>query len=177
MLNLICRRGQAGYSVRTNNAWMRGGIAVAVVVMSAITVRGIASAPPLPDFTVNLNPVSGRITDRTFLVADKLTGNYTEVFTITGSNTFAVQGYWDGGQLVHSDGTVPYTGRESRLGVDYSLYALFSYSGTYVQEGTGFQFQFAASAGSLHSVCGPPIRHVQSAAGYRDASDRGQWQR
>lgn len=152
MMNLIRRRGQPGCSgVRTNNRWMRGGIAAAVVVMGAMTVRGMASAPPLPDFTVNLNPVSGRITDPTFLVADKLTGNYSEVLSILSPTTFKVEGYWDGGQLVHGDGTVPYTGRESRLGVDYSLYALFSYAGTYSSDGTGFQFAVTTGSFTLYA--------------------------
>ena len=32
---------------------------------------------------------------------------------------------------MHDDGSIPYTAEVSRLGVDYALYALFSYEGTY----------------------------------------------
>lgn len=154
MLNPLRTHRPTGFrAIRSNRLLPSAGIAL-VVVLGAMTISGIAAAPPLADFTVNLNPLSGRIGQRTLLVADKLTGNYSEVFTATPasalSGTFSVTGYWDAGQLVHDDGTVPYTGRDSRLGVDYSLYALFSYSGTYSAEGAGASnFQFTVVAGSL----------------------------
>jgi hypothetical protein len=150
MLNPLRTYRPAGFrAIRSNRLLWAAGIAL-VVVLGAMTIRGIAAAPPLADFTVNLNPLSGRIGQRTLFVADKLTGNYSEVFTVTPAGTFSVTGYWDAGQLVHDDGTIPYGGRDSRLGVDYSLYALFSYSGTYAAEGAGgANFQFFVTAGSL----------------------------
>jgi hypothetical protein len=150
MLNPLRTYRPAGFrAIRSNRLLLAAGIAL-VVVLGAMTVRGNAAVPSLADFTVNLNPLSGRIGQRTLLVADKLTGNYSEVFTVAGANTFLVTGYWDAGQLVHDDGTIPYNGRESRLGVDYSLYALFNYSGTFTTEGAGgSNFQFTVTAGSL----------------------------
>ncbi len=126
MLSVNRSNRQAGRrGVPSNGLLLATGAAIVIAVIGAMTVNPIAAVPPLPDFTVNLNPVSGRITRRTLLVADKLTGNYSEVLTVSPGNTFAVAGYWDAGQLVYNDGTIPYTGRESRLGVDYGLYAVF----------------------------------------------------
>jgi hypothetical protein len=160
MLNHVRRYRQSGLcGVRANKALMPAGVAVVIVVIGALTVSGVAAGPPaLPDFTVNLNPVSNRIMQRTLLVADKVTGNYSEVFSAVflaaGSGTFSATGYWDAGQFVHSDGTVPYLAKDSNLGLDYSIYALFSYAGTFTFDGSdGFDgsngFEFVANSGSI----------------------------
>jgi hypothetical protein len=91
--------------------------------------------------------VSGRVTAPRWLVADKLVGNYSQLFAVTGPNVFEATGYWDGGQLVHDDGTIPYTAREARLGTDYSLYGLFSYTGTFTVNGS--DVQLTATTGSI----------------------------
>jgi hypothetical protein len=149
MLNVNRRNWQAGRrGVQLNGQLLATGAAILIAVIGAMTVNPIAAVPPLPDFTVNLNPVSGRIPQQRLLVADKLTGNYSEVLTVTSPNTFAVAGYWDAGQLVYKDGTIPYTARESRLGLDYGLYAVFKYDGTFVLDGSG-SVQFAVTSGSL----------------------------
>jgi hypothetical protein len=122
----------------------------AALVVGALLIN-VGAASPRPDFTVDVNPVSFPVKRPLLLVADKLTGNYHEVFTITeagaGSGTFAVTGYWDIGQLVHADGSVPYSAELSRLGVDYALYGLFSYAGTFVIDGTNGRF--VVTEGSL----------------------------
>jgi len=112
-------------------------------------MMGTASAAPvLPDFTVDLNPVSIPIVVPTLLVADKFTGNYNEVLTVTGPGTFATEAYWDAGQLVHDDGTIPYAAGVSKIGVDYAIYALFSSTGTFAVN-VGGGFDFLATSGSV----------------------------
>jgi hypothetical protein len=115
----------------------------------AVGLAGTASAADvLPDFTVDLNPVSIPIAVPTLLVADKFTGNYNEVVTITGPGTFATEAYWDAGQLVHDDGTIAYPAGVSKIGVDYALYGLFSGTGTFTPDGSG-GFDLAFTTGNI----------------------------
>jgi hypothetical protein len=69
--------------------------------------------------------------------ADKLIGNYTEVFTGTGTplaGTFSVDVTYTAAAFIdHADsvGAVQLTAGQSGLGVNYSIYALYSAGGTY----------------------------------------------
>jgi len=122
-------------------------LVIAAGVMTAIgATSGTASAAPvLPDFTLNTTVFGG---PNAALVADKFTGNYNEVLTVTGANTFSTVAYWDAGQIVHNDGTVPYAAGQTGMGVTYSIYALFSANGTFTPNGTG-GFDFSAGTGSI----------------------------
>lgn len=118
----------------------------------AIAFGSAVAAPVLPDFTLNLTTVS--TSSNTALVADKFTGNYNEVFSVTSFNpitstgTFATTAYWDAGQIVHNDGATPYSAGVSRLGVDYALYALFSASGVFAPNALG-GFTFSSTVGAF----------------------------
>jgi hypothetical protein len=127
----------------------------AAIVAAAVACLSATSAAPLPDFTVDLSPVSDHGKKSALLVGDKLSGNYNEVFTAT-ANTFAVEGYWDAGQLVHDDGTIPYSAGVSKLGVDYAIYAIFSYQGTYITNATG-GVDFVANGGSITLYLDPNV--------------------
>lgn len=90
---------------------------------------GHASAVVFPDFTVDPHLTPGDTSDQ--FVADKGTGNYVEVLQVTGANTFSFALRWDAGQFVKDDGTNPIAAGVSRLGVDYSLYAQLTGTGSF----------------------------------------------
>ncbi len=121
---------------------MAAGLAAAVSVMPSTAM----AAPVLPDFTLDTTVFGG---SQAALVADKFTGNYNEVLTVTGPGTFSTVAYWDAGQIVHNDGTVPYNSATSGLGSKYSIYALFSADGTFTPNGAGFDFNSTSGSISL----------------------------
>jgi hypothetical protein len=90
--------------------------------------------------------------------ADKLIGNYTEVFTGTGtptSGSFSVDVTYTGSQFIdHADsvGTTPIAASQSGLGVNYSLYALYSAGGTYACTLAGCSFTVDPTLGSKLEV-------------------------
>ncbi len=116
-------------------------VAVAAVSMFA---SAAASADQFNPFTVQKPGTTGAA--NTF-VADKITGNYSEVITFTG-NTFNVVLKWEAGQFATNEGedAVKKTG----LGNDYGLYALYRASGTVSINAAGDTlFTFAPDSGSL----------------------------
>jgi hypothetical protein len=119
-------------------------IAAGVVTAIGATSGTASAAPVLPDFTLNTTVFGG---PNAALIADKFTGNYNEVLTITGANTFSTVAYWDAGQIVNIDGTVPYAAGQTGLGNNYAIYAVFTADGTFTPNGTGFDF--AAGTGSI----------------------------
>jgi len=120
---------------------MAAGVVAAVGMMS-----GTALADPvLPDFTLNTTVFGG---PDAALVADKFTGNYHEVLTVTAPGQFSTTAYWDAGQIVSLDGTNPYNANESGLGANYSIYALFNATGTFAPNGAG-GFDFNSTGGSI----------------------------
>lgn len=117
------------------------------------TSLGVASTSAMavvfPDFTVDEGSVAGAAPN--IFVADKITGNYVEVFTVDafGAGTFAVSLKWNAGQFVALDGTSPRITQLNGFGAGgYGLYALYQGSGTYVPAGAGFAFTFASGSGS-----------------------------
>jgi len=136
---------------------MAAGVVAAVGVMS-----GSANAQPLPDFTINQNTVSNCATFANpvlpcSFVADKMVGNYNEVFTATGATTFSTVAYWDLGQFVSNDGTNPLITPFLNNGLNgpaplvpdgYRVYGLFSANGTFVPNGLG-GFDFTGLTGGI----------------------------
>jgi hypothetical protein len=87
--------------------------------------------------------------------ADKLIGNYVEVFSVTGgtlaAGSFATEAYWDLSAFVANDGTLTVTGlplfnTQTATLDGYSIYALFSATGTYALNGSG-GYDFTGTAG------------------------------
>jgi hypothetical protein len=125
---------------------MAAGVAAAVLVMS-----GVASAAILPDFkiepTVFGSPSPGGSclpanATNNCVTADKIVGNYNEVITITGPGQFSVTAYWDVGQFLANDGSLDVTGLTGLGGAPcltcaYSLYAIFTATGTFTPNGLG----------------------------------------
>lgn len=109
--------------------------AAALVMASAASF----ASPVLPDFVVT--PIGGKA-----FTADKITGNYNEAFTVTGANTFVTKAYWDAGQFVKNDGATPLIANVSKLGVNYSLYAIFDSIGTFAASGSGTSFMGGTGA-------------------------------
>jgi hypothetical protein len=125
--------------------WLRGTLIVTGMAI-ALGLARIASADPvLDDFTVD--PSSTGSSAAAF-VADKITGNYHEILFVTGPGTFATYAYFDAGQFVHDDGTIPWDAGDTRLGVDYNIYALFVSDGTFAPNGLG-GFTFTGGTGRV----------------------------
>lgn len=112
-------------------------------LLAAMGLAGsAASAAVFPDFT--FDPAASAP-----FTADKMTGNYSEIVTFTGSpvaGTFDASIHWVAGQFATNDGGTALNAGVTRLGVDYGLYALFQGSGTYNLVGTTYQFVFNTGA-------------------------------
>jgi hypothetical protein len=120
---------------------------------SALGLAGAnATAQSFPDFSVSEGSIAGALPNT--LTADKITGNYVEVITFSGtpaSGTFDVSLRWNAGQFVANDGqdTVG-----SQLGgitsqtSNYGLYALYTGTGSYSSSGDETVFNFTPG-GSL----------------------------
>jgi hypothetical protein len=97
---------------------------IAGAVMAALGLASSsASAIAFPDFTFDA-PTKAPF------VADKMTGNYTEVITFTSLTTFDVSIAWVAGQFVKNDGNTALNALTTGLGSDYGLYATFYGTGT-----------------------------------------------
>lgn len=110
-----------------------------------------ASAIVLADFQIQEGSVPG--TPDNLITADKITGGYSEIFTVTGPNTFVTNAYWDAGQFFSNDGTHNvastadvYLGAPNIFG-GYSMYGLFSSAGSFSITPSGTSF--TGGAGSI----------------------------
>ena len=106
-------------------------IAAAVALMAA----GVASATPVyPDFTVNTTALGGGGTLVPF-VANDISGQYHEQLTFTSANTFTVALNFTAQGFNYDDTdpslTTSYTAKQTGLGNNYGLLALFNGTGTY----------------------------------------------
>jgi hypothetical protein len=113
-----------------------------------------AGAQSFPDFTVNETPIVPGALPPGIVNAYKITGNFVEVITFSGSN-FDVALRWNAGQFVANDGSTPVP---SQLGAitanQYGLYALFTGKGTLTPSGAGTTFNFTPG-GSLSLFLDP----------------------
>ncbi len=108
-------------------------------------VLAIASSPVaaqmFPDFQVTEgNALSTPLATANQFTADKITGNYVEVFTVTGADTFSVSLYWQAGQFVANDGSTPIGSQMTspspiNTANQYGMYALFQGAGTFITSG------------------------------------------
>ena len=127
---------------------------LAVALTSALGVASTsAMAVVFPYFTVNEASVPAAYPS-TF-VADKITGNYAEVFSVTGPNTFATSLEWNAGQFVTNNGATTLNTQlnSSQLGGatnGYGLYALYQGQGTFFTSGTTTTFTTTLGVGSLN---------------------------
>jgi hypothetical protein len=120
-------------------------LASAVAVVCAFSAN-VASAQTtvFQDFTVN--PAG---TYENF-VADKLTGNYTEIATFNSDGTFTANLKWTAAAFVAEDGTNQLKGSATGLNSTYGIYGLYTASGTYTTNAAGrTDFVFAPGTGSL----------------------------
>lgn len=84
--------------------------------------------------------------------ADKITGNYTEIATFNQNGTFNVSLMWNAGQFVTNNGNTEIKAGTSGLGVGYSIYALYTASGTVSVDGSITSFNFAPGTGAFTFV-------------------------
>lgn len=117
---------------------------LAVGVATAFTFGAMpALADVFNPFTVDPSGYSSK----TFFLADKITGNYTEAIRFNNDGTFNVRLRWDAGQFVTSDGTIILPGVTTGLGLDYGLYAIYEATGTYSTNGTVTTFNTTPGSG------------------------------
>ena len=141
------------------------------LIACAVTgVRGLASSGAMaqatfPNFTVNETIAGGTFTG---INADKITGNYTEVITFSGS-TFQASLLWNAGQFVTNDGTSPVPSNLSPTGgtaAQYGMYALYQASGNFTTSGGVTTFNFTPStSGNLRLFLDPNSNTTFSAPG------------
>jgi len=119
--------------------------------VAAMSLFGAASAN-----AAIFNPFTVQPTDpaRAAFTADKITGNYTEVITFSGS-TFDVSLLWNAGQFATDQGNTAIGSNKSRLTNDYGLYALYTASGTVSTVGSKTTFSFLPGSGSLSLYLDP----------------------
>ena len=125
--------------------FIRSATAVAAVLALS---AGVASAASFPDFVVDPT-LSGATSGGSTFTADKITGNYVEYIEFTGLNTFKFALRWVAGQFVGSDGTDPFDGFDTGLGVTYGLYAQTTGSGTFNTSGSGVTTFLVNSGGTV----------------------------
>lgn len=115
---------------------IQAGIAAAMAVASAG-----ASAAVFPDFTFapDAGPLPGTAAS---FVADKITGNYTEVVTFDGLGGFKTSILWTAAGFVANDGTTQLNVLTTGLGANYGLYGLYTAEGTVTPKVGGFDFTF-----------------------------------
>ncbi len=111
----------------------------ASLIAASMFAAGAARADLYPDFTVNAGVLSGATTP---FVADKITGNYTEIISFTAT-TFNISLLWNAGQFVSNDGTNALAGGDTGLGNNYNLYAFYKGAGTYTTSGASSTFTLA----------------------------------
>jgi hypothetical protein len=118
---------------------IQAGVAATMAVASAG-----ASAAVFPDFTFapDGGPLPGTAAS---FVADKITGNYSEVVTFDGLGGFTTSIRWNAGQFVANDGNDNLSVLTTGLGANYGMYALFQASGTVAPSGTDFNFTFTSA--------------------------------
>lgn len=115
-----------------------------LAAIAAVASFGTASAAGFPDFEVTPGAYAP---GKAAFTADKMTGNYVEVITFTGANTFDIALKWEAGQFVANDGSTALTGLTTGLGNNYGLYAFFTGTGTVSFSGP--VATFTLSSGSL----------------------------
>jgi hypothetical protein len=121
-------------------------LAVAVTAVCALgSNAAMAQSALFPDFTVQIPGTTGTAGQ---FVADKMTGNYTEIINFA-ANTFNVSLYWKAAAFVANDGTNSLDAGTTRLGVDYNIYALYTASGTVSASDTATTFTFLPGSGAL----------------------------
>lgn len=125
----------------------------AIALAAAVVVP--AHADVFQDFTVTYN--SNTVT------ADKITGGYTEIFTVTGPTTFATSAYATLNSFYANEGKdfVP-----NFSGATYGLYATFIATGNIVGDGSSFE----GTTGTINLyldkyVGGPTVLGLPSAGG------------
>ena len=124
---------------------------IACAVAASCGASAGAMAQSFPNFTIDESAISGAL-PRTF-TADKITGNYVEVITFSGtqaSGTFNVALRWNAGQFVADDGSNPVPTQLGGISANqYDLYALYKGTGTYSTTAAGTTFNFTPG-GSLN---------------------------
>lgn len=105
---------------------LKAGVS-AVALAAAVAVP--AHAEVFQDFTVTYGGKS--------YTADKITGSYTEIFSLTSATTFSTSAFSTLNTFTSNEGTVPVL--PNSAGSTYGLYATFIATGNILNDGAFFQ--------------------------------------
>lgn len=106
---------------------IKHSFSVAAVAIAAIAVP--AHADVFPDFQITQGS--------TTFTADKISGSYTEIFTVTSPTTFSTSAYSNLNGFTSNDGTVSVL--PNTINSAYGLYATFTATGNILNNGANFQ--------------------------------------
>lgn len=127
---------------------------LAVALTAAIGATSTNAMAEFLDFQVTEAAVPGSGVN-TF-VADKITGNYSELISFDGAGGFNVSLLWNAGQFVGNDGNTPVPSQLNSFGsAGYGLYALYTASGTFITVGGVTTFTTTAGTGALNVYLDP----------------------
>lgn len=115
----------------------------------AAPVQALVASTDARDITIQEGAITGALNN--VIVADQLSGQYNEIFTNTGGNTFNTLAVFNaGGWFITEGATTAAVGSQLNfpesgisgvgVGVGYGLYALFQSSGTFSISGTTVTF-------------------------------------
>lgn len=134
--------------------WMMKALSASLLAAGLGAMSNVTLAANYPDFTINENSVPGTSPDgNPALVADRLNGLYTEVFTPNFSNgTFTSTALFNISAYYNNDELVP-----GALGCGfapcYNMYATLVAAGTFSV--VGAQVDFAATSGTFRLFIDP----------------------
>lgn len=128
-----------------NHTFRKTLVSLAVTASCAFAATAASAQTTFADFTVNPTGTSANF------VADKITGNYTEIANFNPNGTFTSNLVWTAAAFVSNDGTNQLAASMTGLNSQYGVYALYSASGTYsTNTATGrTDFVFAPGTGAL----------------------------
>lgn len=128
------------------NTFRKTLLAFAVTAACAVGAN-VASAQTTVFANFTVDPVG---TSANF-VADKITGNYTEIANFNPDGTFTSNLVWTAAAFVANDGQTQLNASQTGLGSQYGIYALYSANGTYSTNATTGRtdFLFAPGTGAL----------------------------
>jgi PEP-CTERM motif-containing protein len=131
---------------KSRKSMMRKTLFGTIAALSLVLLPALAGADPLNDFQITPSALGSPAAP---ITADKAVGGYVETFSVTGPGTFTSDAYWVAGQYFANDGTLALFPVQDGLGIDYSIYAIFTATGTFSQDPITGVVDFTATSGSL----------------------------
>lgn len=124
------------------------GAALSTVSVAAMALDAAVDAQ---DVTIEEGAIAGASSNQ--IVVDQLSGQYDEIFSVTGPNSFNALAFLNAGGWFNDGSAVPSQLNGLAPG-GYALYALFQSDGTFTPDGSG-GFTFSGNNGTLQLWADP----------------------